>query len=202
MKMFLIARKYDIPETIAQIIGFAEQARREGILALENSLEKLDDPFLKKGIQLAVDGTEKTQIEEILGAEKDSIEKRHMANLAFLESMMAMAPSFGMMGTTIGLVLMLKNMSDPSMIGPAMAIALITTFYGSIMANMVGWPVATKLKIRHAEEMEEKQVMLEGILAVQAGVNPRMVQYKLSAYLKPEARAKLEAAKEREKQGR
>ncbi|MCL2282713.1 MAG: MotA/TolQ/ExbB proton channel family protein [Fibromonadales bacterium] len=201
-KMFVVARKYDIPETISLIIGFAEQARREGILALENSLEKLDDQFLKKGIQLAVDGTEKAKIEEILEAEKESIEKRHMANIAFFESMIAMGPSFGMMGTTIGLVLMLKNMSDPSMIGPAMAIALITTFYGSIVANMIGWPMVTKLKIRHTEEMEEKQVMLEGILAVQAGENPRMVQYKLSAYLKPEDRAKLEASKDKEKTGR
>lgn len=202
MKMFVIARKYDTQDTISQIIGFAEQARREGILALENSLEKLDDAYLKKGIQLAVDGTEKAKIEEILGAEKESIEKRHMANIGFLESMIAMGPSYGMMGTVIGLVIMLKNMSDPSAIGPAMAIALITTFYGSILANMIGWPVATKLKIRHAEEMEQKQIMLEGILAVQSGENPRMVQYKLSAYLKPEDRAKLEAAKEKEKSGR
>jgi len=202
LKMFVVVRKYDLSDTISQIIGFAEQARREGILALENSLEKLDDPYLKKGIQLAVDGTEKDKIEEILGAEKDAIEKRHAANWAFLEAMIAMGPSFGMMGTVIGLVLMLKNMSDPSMIGPAMAICLITTFYGSILANMVGWPISTKLKIRHAEEMDVKQVMLEGILAVQSGENPRMVQYKLAAYLKPEDRAKLEAAKEKEKSGR
>ena len=200
MKMFVVVRKYDVAGTITQMIGFAEQARREGILALENSLEKVEDPFLKKGIQLAVDGTEKTIIEKILETEKEQIEERHKANYAFLEALIAMGPTFGMMGTTIGLVLMLKNMSDPSSIGPAMAIALITTFYGSIVANMIGWPVLTKLKIRHNQEMAQKQVMLEGVLAVQAGENPRIVQWKLSAYLNPAARAMLEAAREKERQ--
>jgi len=200
MKMFVIVRKYDVPGTITLMIGFAEQARREGILALENSLEKVEDPFLKKGIQLAVDGTERTIIEKILETEKEQIEERHKANYAFLEALIAMGPTFGMMGTTIGLVLMLKNMNDPSSIGPAMAIALITTFYGSIVANMIGWPVLTKLKIRHNQEMAQKQVMLEGVLAVQAGENPRIVQWKLSAYLDPATRAILEASREKEKQ--
>jgi chemotaxis protein MotA len=199
-KMYLIVQKRDIAKTINQIITFAEQARREGILALENSLEKVDDPFLKKGIQLAVDGTEKAIIESILETEKDNIEERHKANFVFVESIAAMGPAFGMLGTTIGLVLMLQNMSDPSAIGPAMAVALITTFYGSLLANLISWPVATRLKVRHSEEMMEKQVMLEGILSVQAGENPRVVQWKLSAYLTPEARMKLEAEKERERQ--
>jgi len=200
MKMFVVVRKYDVAGTVAQIITFAEQARREGILALENSLEKVEDQFLKKGIQLAVDGTEKNIIERILEVEKENIEGRHKANIAFIEAIIAMGPSFGMLGTLIGLVLMLQNMSDPASIGPAMAIALITTFYGSVLANMIAWPIATKLKLRHEEEMAEKQVMLEGILAVQAGENPRIVQWKLSAYLDPEARTRLEASKEKERQ--
>jgi chemotaxis protein MotA len=202
LKMTVIVQERDIAKTISQIIGFAEQARREGILALENSLETVDDPFLKKGIQLAVDGTEKVVIEKILEIEKDSVEERHKYNIAFFENYGAMGPAFGMIGTLVGLVLMLQNMSDPAAIGPAMAIALITTFYGSLLANMVCWPVATKLKIRHGEEMAVKQVMLEGILAVQAGENPRIVQWKLAAYLNPEARAELEATKERERQER
>jgi chemotaxis protein MotA len=202
LKMYVFVQNRDIGETISQIITFAEQARREGILALENSLDKVNDPFLKKGIQLAVDGTEKVVIERILEIEKDSVEERHKFNYGFFENLGAMGPAFGMIGTLVGLVLMLQNMSDPAAIGPAMAIALITTFYGSLLANMICWPIATKLKLRHAEEMTEKQVMLEGILAVQAGENPRIVQWKLASYLNPDGRAELEAAKEREKQER
>ena len=202
LKMYIFFQKRDIAVTIQQIIGFAEQARREGILALENSLETVSDSFLKKGIQLAVDGTEKAIIESVLEIEKDSIEERHKKNIELFENIGAMGPAFGMIGTLIGLVLMLQNMSDPAAIGPAMAIALITTFYGSLIANVFAWPVANKLKVRNAEEMLEKQVMLEGILAVQAGENPRVVQWKLAAYLNPTERAELEAAKERERNRR
>jgi len=200
VKMAVIVQEHDLAKTISQIIGFAEQARREGILALENSLDTVGDPFLKKGIQLAVDGTEKAVIEKIMEIEKDSIEGRHKYNIGFLDNWAAMGPAYGMIGTLVGLVLMLKQMSDPSAIGPAMAVALITTFYGSVLANLICWPLATKLKIRHDEEMAEKQVMLEGILAVQAGENPRIVQWKLAAYLDPRARVELEEAKERERQ--
>jgi len=200
VKMTIVVQEHSVAKTISQIIGFAEQARREGILALENSLDTVEDPFLKKGIQLAVDGTEKAVIEKIMEIEKDSIEERHKYNAGFFDNYGAMGPAFGMIGTLVGLVLMLKNMSDPAAIGPAMAVALITTFYGSLLANMICWPIATKLKLRHGEEMAEKQVMLEGILAVQAGENPRIVQWKLAAYLDPKARAELEEAKERERQ--
>ncbi|GBU24353.1 flagellar motor protein MotP [Fibrobacteria bacterium R8-3-H12] len=202
LKMFVVVQKHDIVATINSIIGFAEQARREGILALENSLETVKDPFLKKGIQLAVDGTERAVIESVLEIEKDNIEARHKDNIGFFENLGAMGPAFGMLGTLIGLVLMLQNMSDPSAIGPSMAVALITTFYGSLLANVLAWPIATKLKIRHGEEMMEKTIMLEGILSVQAGENPRIVQWKLTAYLDPVARAELEAAKERERRKR
>ncbi|MDR3001072.1 MAG: MotA/TolQ/ExbB proton channel family protein [Fibromonadaceae bacterium] len=199
VKIYVVTQKYNVTETVTQIILFAEQARREGILALENSLEKVEDPFLKKGIQLAVDGTERAVIESILETEKETIEERHKMNIDFFVNLGAMAPAFGMIGTLIGLVLMLQNMSDPAAIGPGMAIALLTTFYGSLVANMLCWPIATKLQNRHNEEMAEKTVMLAGVLAVQAGENPRVVQWKLSAYLEPKARAELDAAKEREK---
>lgn len=201
-KMYVIVQRHDLVTTINQIIGFAEQARREGILALENSLENVSDPFLKKGIQLAVDGTEKAVIESILSIELENIEARHKTNIAFFDNLGAMGPAFGMLGTLIGLVLMLQNMSDPASIGPAMAIALITTFYGSVLANMIAWPIATKLRIFHDDEMAEKQVMMEGILSVQAGENPRIVQWKLTAYLDPKARMELEAAKEAERNNR
>jgi chemotaxis protein MotA len=202
VKMFIMVQKHDTAETISRIIGFAEQARREGILALENSLEDVEDPFLKKGLQLAIDGTEKAVIENILRIEMDNIEARHKYNAAFFDNLAAVAPAFGMFGTMIGLILMLGNMNDPSTIGPAMAVCLITTFYGLIVVDMICIPIATKLRIRHSEEMEDKQVMLEGILAVQAGENPRIVQWKLAAYLDPVARAELEAAKEKERSSR
>jgi chemotaxis protein MotA len=132
----------------------------------------------------------------------DNLEARHKYNTVFFENLAAVAPAFGMFGTMIGLILMLGNMNDPSAIGPAMAVCLITTFYGLIVVNMICVPISTKLKIRHSEEIEEKQVMLEGILAVQAGENPRIVQWKLAAYLNPTARAELEAAKEKERSNR
>jgi chemotaxis protein MotA len=199
-KMFVIVQKHDLAETVSQLMTYADSARREGILSLENDLEKVEDPFLRKGIQLAVDGAEKAIIENILETEKDNIDERHKANIEFYENLGAMGPAFGMIGTLVGLVLMLQQMDDPAAIGPAMAVALITTFYGSLLANMFCWPIATKLKIRHSAEMAEKSIMLAGILAVQAGENPRMVLWKLAAYLDPKARVELEAAKERERQ--
>lgn len=196
-KFVFIPQKRDIPGVIKTIISFAEQARREGILALENRLPEVNDPFLKKGIQLAVDGTEQGLIRDILQTEMNSLEGRHKGNAAMFDDIGAMGPAYGMIGTLIGLVLMLANMSDPSSIGPAMAVALITTFYGSVIANMVAIPIAMKLKYYTSEEMMEKTIMLEGILSLQAGENPRIVEWKLLAYLDPDSRAKMESDKEK-----
>lgn len=199
VKFAFIPQKRDIPTIIKTIISFAEQARREGILALENRLPEVNDPFLKKGIQLAVDGTDQNLIREILQTEMDNIEARHKGNTQMFDDLAAFGPAFGMIGTLVGLVLMLANMSDPSAIGPAMAVALITTFYGALMANMFAIPLGLKLKGQTAEEMMEKNIMLEGILSLQAGENPRIVEWKLMAYLDPDSRLKIEADKEKEK---
>lgn len=196
-KFAFLPQKRDIPAVIKTIISFAEQARREGILALENRLPEVNDPFLKKGIQLAVDGTEQGLIKEILQTELDNIEYRHKGNATMFDDIAALGPAYGMIGTLVGLVLMLANLSDPTAIGPAMAVALITTFYGSVIANMLAMPIAMKLKGYTAEEMMEKKVMLEGIISLQAGENPRIVEWKLMAYLDPSARLKLEAEKEK-----
>ncbi len=196
-KFAFVPQKRDISSVIKTIISFSEQARREGILALENRLPELNDAFLKKGIQLAVDGTEQTLIKEILQTELDNIEGRHKGNAAMFDDIAALGPAYGMIGTLVGLVLMLANLSDPTAIGPAMAVALITTFYGSIIANVFAMPIAMKLKAYTADELMEKRIMIEGIISLQAGENPRIVEWKLMAYLDPAARTRLETEKEK-----
>jgi len=196
-KFAFMPQKRDVAGVIKTIIAFAEQARREGILALENRLPEVNDPFLKKGIQLAVDGTEQGLIREILQTELNNLETRHKGNAQLFDDIATFGPAFGMIGTLVGLVLMLANMSDPTAIGPAMAVALITTFYGAVLANMFAIPLGMKLKGATGEEMMEKQIMLEGILSLQAGENPRIVEWKLLAYLDPSTRLKIEAEKEK-----
>ncbi|NLT96251.1 MAG: flagellar motor protein [Clostridia bacterium] len=179
-------------ETINTIVAFAEKARREGLLALEAEAEALDEPFLKKGIQLIVDGTDPELVRSILETELNFVEERHRQGAQIFESMGASAPAFGMMGTLIGLILMLTNLEDPSKIGPGMAVALITTFYGSVLANLFFIPIAGKLKIRSGKEILNKELMLEGILSIQAGENPRIVAEKMKSFLNPIERNKLE----------
>jgi chemotaxis protein MotA len=174
---------------ISQIIEFAEQARREGILALESRALEITDEFMKQGIGLAVDGTEPDLIREILETEIGHMEGRHEDGAKIFDYLGAAAPSFGMIGTLVGLVLMLGNMSDVASIGPNMAVALITTLYGSILANIVCIPFAEKLKAYSAKEVMVKELMLEGIMALQSGDNPRIVAQKLSVFLEPVNRA-------------
>jgi len=176
-------------ETIKLLVGFAEQARREGILALEARSQEITDPFLKKGIQLAVDGTEPDLIKDILTTEISFIEARHKYSITILEFGATIAPAFGMIGTLLGLVLMLGNMSDPDSIGPNMAVALITTLYGSLIANTICTPMAAKLGGYSSEEILTKELMLEGIMSLQSGDNPRIVEQKLTAFIAPGLRA-------------
>ena len=175
-------------ELIEKIVGFAETARREGILALEQAVEEANDEFLSGGIRLAVDGTEPDLIMDILETELLYIEERHNQASEMIARAAEMAPAFGMIGTLVGLVLMLKDMSDPAAIGPAMAVALLTTLYGSIMANVFLNPIAAKLKIYSKEEVLSKRMIIEGIMAIQQGDNPRIVEHKLSVFLPPSNR--------------
>ncbi|OGG05307.1 MAG: flagellar motor protein MotP [Candidatus Glassbacteria bacterium RIFCSPLOWO2_12_FULL_58_11] len=177
-----------VSETIATLVSFAERARREGILALERHMEEIEDEFLAKGIQLAVDGTEPELMRNILTTELDYVEKRHASGQLVFNTLGALAPAFGMIGTLIGLVLMLKTMSDPSTIGPNMAVALITTFYGALMANLICIPLEKKLKRRSEEELLVKEMMIEGILSIQSGDNPRIVEQKLTSFVSPKLR--------------
>jgi chemotaxis protein MotA len=176
-------------QAIEDLVGFAEKARREGILSLENSLEEVSDDFLKSGIRLAVDGVEPELIKEILNTELAFIEDRHKIGQNIFQAMGSFSPAFGMIGTLIGLVLMLQTMEDPSSIGPAMAVALLTTLYGAVAANVVFLPIAGKLKNRTAEEILVKEITIEGIMSIQSGDNPRIVRQKLQAFLPPKLRS-------------
>ncbi|MGA1846851.1 motility protein A [Deferribacter abyssi] len=187
MKTFLFKAE-DPAKLIEQLVNFAVRARRDGILALESAENEISDEFLKKGIRLAVDGTEPEVIKSILETELSYMEERHKEGVGILESIAGFAPAMGMIGTLIGLVAMLQTMSDPSSIGPAMAVALLTTFYGAIIANLFASPLAGKLKTRSAEEILLREIMIAGIMAIQAGDNPRIVEQKLNAYLPPKMR--------------
>lgn len=182
------ARPLSIAEIINTLVTFAEKARREGLLALEDEAQETGDAFLQKGIQLVVDGTDPELVKDILEIELSFQEERHKANKGFFEAWGALAPSFGMIGTVIGLIKMLRNLSDAASIGPAMAVALITTFYGAVLANFLLLPIAGKLSIRSGEEVLMRQIMIEGILSIQAGENPRIVEEKLKSFLPPKER--------------
>ncbi|MDR0305793.1 MAG: MotA/TolQ/ExbB proton channel family protein [Chitinispirillales bacterium] len=185
--VFFVASKSPV-EVIKQLVEFAEQARREGILALESRANEIKDEFLKKGIQLAVDGTEPDLIKDILETDISFTEDRHAEGAKLFDFMGFMAPAFGMMGTSVGLVLMLGNLSDVESIGPNMAVALITTFYGSVMANMFCIPIVEKLKNYSRKEILIRELMLEGIMSLQSGDNPRIVEQKLTSFLEPSLR--------------
>lgn len=175
-------------EVIPSLVDFAGRARRDGILALETVAKEVGDPFLAKGIQLAVDGLEPRAISDILEKEVETIEERHGLGANTFTTMGTISPAMGLIGTLVGLVQMLQNLSDPSSIGPAMAVALLTTFYGAILANMIFLPIAGKLKVRHQEEMLGMNLMLEGILSISSGDNPRMLEQKLLSFLPPSNR--------------
>lgn len=174
--------------TIKQIIDLSNVARKEGLLALEESANTLEDPFMKKGILLIVDGTDPELVRGILEAELVNTDSRHQKNIEFWKQIGAMGPAWGMIGTLIGLVLMLKNLSDPDSIGPAMATALITTYYGSVLANWLSAPVVSKLSVFNDEEIQLKEIMIEGLLSIQAGENPRVIEEKLKSFLAPSMR--------------
>lgn len=176
---------------IATIIDFAGRARREGILSLQNVGNEVDDEFFVKGIGLVVDGIEESAIGDIMANEIDFLEERHKSGADMLAAMGALSPAFGMIGTLIGLVIMLQNLSDTAAIGPAMAIALITTFYGALMANLIFIPFSGKLRVRSQQEVLMRRLTLEGVMAIAAGNNPRIVEQKLNSFLSPNLRGSL-----------
>ena len=189
-KIFTIPR-FNVKDKISQIISFSEKARRDGLLALEDDMYHLDDQFMSKAIQLVVDGTDPEIVRNVMEIDLDAMQARHAKNQAWFESLSILAPAFGMLGTLIGLVGMLRNLGgDATAIGRGMASALITTLYGSFISNIFAIPTINKLKSQTETESLIKQVMIEGTLSIQAGDNPRIVQEKLSSYLEPSQREK------------
>ena len=173
---------------ITKIIDLANVARKEGLLALEEASNDVDDPFLKKGIMLIVDGTDPELVRGILETELTCLEDRHKKIIGFWEKWAELGPAWGMIGTLVGLVNMLNNMDDPSAIGPAMAVALLTTLYGSLVANWICNPFAATLKDNNDREVIVKDVTVEGLLSIQAGENPRVIETKLKSFIAPALR--------------
>ncbi|MDR0383412.1 MAG: motility protein A [Spirochaetaceae bacterium] len=178
---------------VAKLMAFSDKARREGLLALEEELEDLDDEFMKKGMRLVVDGTDAAIVRDLLEIEVSQMQDRHATTTGGLNMWAALAPGFGMLGTVIGLIAMMKNLEDKASVGPNMAVALITTLYGSMMANWLLTPIINKLRNNDAKEAQVKEMIIEGILSIQSGDNPRILRMKLLAYLSPPDRKEIEA---------
>ena len=181
----------DPDAAITELAALADVARREGMLALESRLGDIEDPFLKTGLQLVVDGLDADQVSEVLGIELDASAARHEVGISFFKTLGAYAPTFGMLGTVIGLINMLGNLSDPEQLGIGMSLALLTTLYGVMFANLMFLPVATKLERLNTEESAAREVVLDGILSIQSGVSPRVLVERLETYLSPDQRVGL-----------
>jgi chemotaxis protein MotA len=182
------AEQPDLRERVELIVSIAERARREGLLALDAQLGEIDDEFTRKGLQLVVDGTDPELVREILDAEIDGMAARHAIGVTAFEKAGGYAPTMGIIGTVMGLVHVLQNLDDPGRLGPAISTAFIATLFGVGSANLVFLPVASRLKAMSAEEVELRTLTLDGILAVQAGDNPRVVADKLISYVPPSER--------------
>lgn len=193
MMKALFVKPIDAGAVISDLVKFAEIARREGILALENHVEEMKDEFIVRGVKMAVDGTDPELIQQIMDTELDALVDRHSQGKAMLDTLSKYAPAFGMIGTLLGLIFMLSNMDDPSKIGPGMAVALITTLYGALISNVVTGPIADRLAARDAEEVLVKTIIAAGVMSIQSGDNPRVVESKLLTFLPPAQRAAFEA---------
>ncbi|MEN1679814.1 MAG: motility protein A [Planctomycetota bacterium] len=181
-------------EIVKQLVSLAEVARRDGLLALEGKVEEIEHPFITLGVQMAVDGARPEVMEDIMQNEIDAVATRHRDGKALMDCMGRFAPAFGMIGTLMGLIIMLGDMSDPSAIGQGMAVALLTTMYGAIASNVVFLPFAEKLGFTHKQEQLTMEIILRGIMAIQAGENPRVIEQKLNTFLPPGQRPAEEAA--------
>jgi len=187
-KKCITKKNQSAEKLIDDLVSYAEVARRDGILSLETMCKDIDDPFIVRGIQMAVDGTDPELIEQIMNTELDNLIERHEAGQGLYSTLGKYAPAFGMIGTLIGLVAMLANMDDPSKIGGGMAVALLTTMYGAILANVLFLPLADKLAARSAEEVLLKTIIIKGVMSIQSGDNPRIVEQKLKTFLPPSSR--------------
>lgn len=188
INLVLRVPNYEEERIIANLVTFSEKARREGLLALEDDLEEVEEDFMRKGIQLVVDGTDPEIIKSILYTELNQLQERHQDGIQVFDQWGKLAPAFGMLGTLIGLISMLANLSDENAIGQGMSTALITTLYGALLANLVLIPFKNKLEGRDKYETLVREIMIEGILSIQSGDNPRILEEKLLSFLPPARR--------------
>lgn len=188
VKNAFLQKSHNHQSMITQIIDMSNLARKEGLLALQNYIKTMEDAFVQLGVQALVDGLEPEAIRGLLSTNIEYLEDRHSHGADIFASMGTYAPAMGLIGTLIGLVQMLQNLNDPSKIGPGMAVALLTTFYGAVMANMIFLPISGKLKKRSAEEVQYREIILEGIISISGGHNPRVIEQKLHAFLPPKMR--------------
>lgn len=188
IKLAIRDPKYNINKTIEDIIQLSNVARKSGFLQLEETANTLDDEFLKKGILLIVDGTDPELVRSIMEIELMCSEERHKKVISVWETLATFGPAWGMIGTLIGLINMLGDLQSIETVGPNMATALLTTLYGSVLANWIATPIANKLKYNNTQETQMKEVMIEGLLSIQAGENPRLIEEKLKSFLAPGSR--------------
>ncbi len=182
MKVFMF--KIEKPENIiANLVEISNKARKGGLLSIEGDIKNTSDPYLAKALQMTVDGVKTVDIAAIMQKQMSLTSNQHKTGIALFSSMGSYAPAFGMVGTLVGLVQMLANLDDPSTIGPKMAVAMITTFYGAIMANLFFIPMADKLKIRSEEEISNMNIIYEGVVSIREGEHPRLMEDKLNVYL-------------------
>lgn len=181
-------RPIDLRDIIEQMVRLAEVARKEGLLALESRLQEVENPFIKLGLQMAVDGARPEVIEDVLKTDIECLAMRHRDGKGMVDQVGRFGPAFGMIGTLLGLIIMLGNMSDPSMIGSGMAVALITTLYGAVLSNAMFLPFSEKLAAVSKNELIGREIILRGVMAIQSGENPRIIEQKLNTYLPPNLR--------------
>jgi len=190
-RIALFPPRLNAVDLIITLVSFAEKSRKEGLLALEDDIDSVEEPFLKKGLQCVVDSIDPELIRVILEIEIDEMASRHDANKKIFDDWAGLAPSFGMIGTLMGLVMMLVNLNDKAMVGPYLAVAIITTFYGAVLAYLVLTPLATNLDSITGEEILYKSIVVMGVLSLQSGDNPRILKQKLVSFLPPPMRVSL-----------
>jgi chemotaxis protein MotA len=199
LKTALVTKVTPPDQSVAVVVSFAEKARRQGLLALEEEARQIDDAFLRKGIEMAVDGADPEEIREILELDVDAMKSRHRAGAKFFADMAGFAPTMGIIGTVMGLLHVLQNLSTPATLGPMIAAAFTATLWGVMQANVFWLPISNKLKRASEIEVRRMELLVEGILAIQAGANPRVVEQRLLSYLSPKEQEAAKGAKEASK---
>ena len=190
MTAFFGSREHDSKHTVDVFVEMADKARKEGLLALEGEVDKIDDDFSRKGVQLMIDGTDPELLRDIMEIESESIKHRHEENFSVVEMMGALAPTIGVLGAVMGLMSVMAHLDEPEHIGPGIATAFVATFYGVFTANVIYLPLAAKLKTYSKQEQHALAVVIEGLMSIQAGDNPRIVREKLEGFLQPGERSK------------